>query len=176
MATLLGGLLSAVTLGVLAGPLLMGLYRMTFKTMRGERPQMSDLFNWDGRFLQSFLAFLIFFLISAGISGIGNNSAIAALMNFVLTPFMTMMLGLTIPLILERDLDVAKAINEVGQKIFSKDALMWWIVGLVFAGIGVGGFIGCGVGILITIPWMISSSAIAYRDVFGFDDPNRTNP
>jgi uncharacterized membrane protein len=53
---------------------------------------------------------------------------------------------------------------------------MWWIVGLVFAAISVGGLIACGVGILVTIPWMISSSAIAYRDMFGIDDPNRTNP
>jgi uncharacterized membrane protein len=52
---------------------------------------------------------------------------------------------------------------------------MWWVVGLVFAAITAGGFIGCGIGILITLPWMISASAVAYRDVFGFDDPNRTN-
>jgi uncharacterized membrane protein len=73
-------------------------------------------------------------------------------------------------------MDIAKAINEVGRRIFSKDALMWWIVGLVFAAIGVGGIFACGIGVLVTIPWVISSSAIAYRDMFGIDDPNRTNP
>lgn len=176
MATLLGGFLGAVTIGILAGPLLMGLYRMAFKTMRGERPQMADLFNWDGRFLQAFLAFLIYFLISAGISGAGSNSALAALMSFVVTPFLTVMLGLTMPLILEHDWDISKAINEIGRRMFTKDAFMWWIVGLVFAAIGVGGFFACGIGGLVTIPWMVSSSAIAYRDIFGFDDPNRTNP
>jgi hypothetical protein len=31
------------------------------------------------------------------------------------------------------------------------------------------------VGVLVTLPWMISSAALAYRDVFGIDDPNRTN-
>jgi hypothetical protein len=176
MATLLGGFLSVVTVGILAGPLLMGMYRMAFKTIREERPEMADLFKWDGRFLQAFLACLILFLISAGLSGMGNNNALAALLNFVFTPFLTMLLGLSMPHILERNMDIAKAINEVGRKIFSKDALMWWIVGLVFAAISVGGLIACGVGILVTIPWMISSSAIAYRDMFGIDDPNRTNP
>jgi hypothetical protein len=28
--------------------------------------------------------------------------------------------------------------------------------------------------VLVTLPWMISASAVAYKDVFGIDDPNRT--
>ena len=75
----------------------------------------------------------------------------------------------------QRKVDVANAINEVGRLVFSRDALMWWIVGLVMAAISTAGFVGCGVGVFVTVPWMISSSAVAYRDVFGFDDPNRTN-
>jgi len=75
---------------------------------------------------------------------------------------------------LERRLDVANAINDVGRIIFSRDAFMWWIVGLVFAAITASGTFGCLIGFFVTLPWMICSSAVAYRDVFGFDDPNRT--
>jgi hypothetical protein len=175
VASLLAFILSACTLGVIAGPLLMGLFRMAFATMRGERPVMGDMFNWRGRFLQSFLTALIFGAIYAGLGGIGNNNAFFGLLSAAATPMLTLMLGFTTSLVLERDMDVVNAINHVSRLVFSRDAFMWWVVGLVFAAIAAGGFIGCGIGILITLPWMISASAVAYRDVFGFDDPNRTN-
>lgn len=175
VATLLATVLSICTLGILAGPLLMGLYRMAFKTMRQERPEMNDLFNWGDRFWQAFLAFLIFALIHLGVSGASNSGALSGFLGLVITPFLVSAMGLTVPLMLERKMDVANAINEVGRLVFSRDALMWWVVGLVFSAISTAGLFGCGVGVFVTMPWMISSSAIAYRDVFGFDDPNRTN-
>lgn len=175
LATLLGGLLSTVTVGILAGPLLMGVFRMAFKTMRGERPEIGDLFNWRGNFLQAFLTALIFGAIYIGLGGIGNNNAFFGLVSAAATPFLFLMVGFTTSLILERGWDVAKAINQVARLVFSRDAFMWWVVGLVFAAISVGGVIGCGIGGLVTLPWMISATAVAYRDVFGIDDPNRTN-
>jgi hypothetical protein len=174
LASFIGVILSASTLGIMAGPLLMGLYNMAFKTMRGERPEMGDLFDFKGRFLQAFLAGLIFFLIHAGITGASRGGPLSGIFSFLVTPLLTATLSLTIPLILERRLDVANAINEVGRIIFSRDALMWWIVGLVFATISGAGVFGCGIGLFVTLPWIISSAAVAYRDVFGFDDPNRT--
>lgn len=175
LSTLLTGILSIVTIGILAGPLLMGLFRMAFKTMRGERPQVNDLFQWEGRFAQAFLAFFIFALISFGIPGVDRAGALSSFFSFIATPFLTVLLGLTMPSILERRVDAAKAINDIGRMIFSKDAFMWWIVGLVFASITVGGMIGCFVGIFVTTPWMVCAGATAYRDLYGIDDPNRTN-
>ena len=175
VATLLSIILSFCTVGILAGPLLMGLYRMTFKAMRQERVEMNDLFNWGGQFWQGVLAFVIFLLIHLGISGAIRGGPISGLLGFALSAFVSSVLGLTFPYMLERRADAANAINEVARMIFSRDAMMWWIVGLVFSAISTAGFVGCFIGGLITVPWMISSSAVAYRDVFGFNDPNRTN-
>ena len=175
VATLLAMVLGSATVGILAGPLIMGLFRMAFKTMRQERPEISDLFNWEGRFAASFLAFIIFFLIHLGVSGLTSNGALSGLVSLVISPFLTLLFGLTMPYLLERRADVANAINEVGRLVFSKDAMMWWIVGLVFMAISGAGLAGCFVGIFVTLPWMISSAAVAYRDIFGVDDPNRTN-
>jgi len=174
LATLLGGFLTLITVGILGGPMLLGLYRMAFKTLRGERPQLGDLFNWEGRFLQSFLAFLIFTALYGGVTGIGQGSAISGLLSLVVTPILTIILALVMPFILDRKSDIAAAINEVVRLVFSRDRLMWWVVGLVFATIIAGGLFGCFVGILVTTPWIISAAAVAYRDVFGIDDPNRT--
>ena len=175
LATLLVCIIGIGTLGILAGPMIMGLYRMAFKTIRGERPMINDLFNWDGRFLQAFLAFLIYAAIYGGLQGAGGgNGAIAAILNFAVLPVLTLIFGLAMPMILDRRDDIAASINEVGKTIFTKDAFLWWIVGFVFATIASGGFFVCGIGGLVTVPWIISAFAVAYSNQFGLDDPNRT--
>lgn len=174
VASLLAIIIGASSLGILAGPLLMGLFRMAFATMRGERPVMGDLFNWRGKFLQAFLTALIFGFVHLALGGLGNNNSFFGLLSLAATPLLSVMLGFTVSLILERGMDVVNAINHVAKLVFSRDAFMWWVVGLVFAAITAGGMLACGVGLLVTLPWMISSSAVAFRDVFGFDDPNRT--
>jgi hypothetical protein len=175
VASLVAIAISAGTLGLLAGPLLMGLFRMAFKTMRGERPVWADLFDWHGRFLQAFLTGLIFLVVHLAFGGAGNSSGLLKLLYLGVIPFLSILLGFTMSLVLERGTDVVNSINDAAKLIFSRDAFMWWVVGLVFAAITAGGFIACGIGFLITLPWMISASAVAYRDVFGIDDPNRTN-
>ncbi len=175
VASLVAALLSVATLGILGGPLLMGLFAMSFKTMRGERPEIGDLFRWHGRFVQAFLTALIFVVIHFALGGLGNNNPFFSLVSLFATPLLSVMLGLTMPMISEGGLDLAHAINRVAKLIFSRDWFMWWVVGLVFTAIASGGVLGCGLGVLVTAPWMISSSAVAYRDVFGIDDPNRTN-
>lgn len=172
LATLIGGGLSIVTFGILAGPMLMGMFRMAFKTMRGERPEIGDLFNWRGRFLQAFLAFLIFGIVPFGLFKAGGIFLVLSLV--VIDPLAAIGLAFVMALILERNVDVASALNEVAHTILRRDAFMWWVAGLVFATISAAGMFGCGVAMLVTVPWMISAAAVAYRDVFGIEDPNRT--
>lgn len=173
IGALLGGFLSVCTVGVLAGPLLMGLFRMAFKTMRGERPFLGDLFNWEGRFLQSFLAFVLFAVLHMGTVGAWKNE-IFAILGFVVDPFLAVALALTMGLLQDARKDLASAINDVARRIFSRDALMWWVVGLVFMILSWIGAAACFVGLFVTFPWIVSAGACAYRDTFGFDDPNRT--
>ena len=174
LATLLSAFLSVCSVGILAGPLLLGLYRMAFKTMKGERPVMSDLFAWQGRFLNALITFLIFAIIQATLGGIGSNSSFFGLLSLAVTPLASVMLSFTMSLILDRGVDVMTGLNHAGKLIFSRDTVMWWVVGLVFSAITSIGFFACGAPALVALPWMISSSAVAYRDFFGIDDPNRT--
>jgi hypothetical protein len=173
LATAFGSLLTICTVGILAGPILIGLYRMAFKSMREQRPEMSDLFNWEARFFQAFLLFLIFVVVHLGLTGVGRSETFAML-SFIVNPLLTVALALALPLTFERKMDVAAAINEVSRLIFSRDVLMWWVVGLVFMTIAVFGMIACFFGVFVTTPWIICSAAIAYSDIFAVDDPNRT--
>lgn len=171
--TMFAAFFSLITAGVLAGPLLMGLYRMVFKAMRGERPELGDLFKWEGRFLQAFVTFLIFAAMHLGFTRAGDGG-LFFLLSFLVDPLITISLSLVLPLILERKIDVIKAINEVGRLIFSKDAFKWWLVGLVLVALSFVGTFACFVGVFVTVPWVIASASVAYRDIFGLDDPNRT--
>ena len=175
MGSLIGSFLSVCTLGLLAGPTLLGLYRMAFKAMRGERPDVGDIFEWEGRFLPAAVTFFIFVILHFALGGIAKGS-IGGILDFVVGPFLTIGLALTMPLLLERRMDLAAAINEVGRLIFSRNTLVWWIVGLVFGVINVGGLLACFFGVFITFPFTVSAAAVAYRDTFGLDDPNRTLP
>ena len=175
VASLIAIIISSITAGVLCGPLFMGLLAMAFKTMRGERPLIRDLFDWHGRFIQSFLAGVVFLVAHLILGGAGNNSGFFNIVSLGLIPFLSMLLGFTMSLVLERGTNFVASLKQAAKVIFSRDAFMWWVVGLVFTAITFGGVLACGIGALVTLPWMISASAVAYRDVFGIDDPNRTN-
>lgn len=174
LASMFGAFLTICTVGILAGPMLMGLFRMAFKTMRGERPEMGDLFKWEGKFLNSFLATLIFAVIHSVLVGVGGK--IGLLPFLLVEPAITVGLGLTLSMILERGTDAVTSIQNVFRFVFKKELVMWWVTGLVFWAISVAGLFGCGLGIFITAPWIICSTAVAYRSIFGIDDPNRTLP
>jgi len=175
VGSLIAAFVSVFTLGLLSGPTLMGLYRMAFKTMRGQRPDVGDIFEWEGRFWPAVFTSVIFLVLHLGLGGAAKEG-VASILGFIVGPFLTTGLALTIPLLLERRMDLAAAINEVGRLIFSRNAFMWWIVGLVFTLINMGGFFACFFGVFLTFPWIVCAAAVAYRDVFGIDDPNRTLP
>ena len=69
IGSLIGAVVSTFTLGLLFGPTLLGLYRMAFKAMRGERPDVGDIFEWEGRFQPAVVTFFVYFVVHLGIGG-----------------------------------------------------------------------------------------------------------
>jgi hypothetical protein len=64
IGALIVGLLSIVTLGILAGPLVAGLYGMVVKRVRdGQRPEVGDVFGQMDRFWSFFAAALVLGLL-----------------------------------------------------------------------------------------------------------------
>jgi len=174
VGAVLGTFISLCSAGLLAGPILMGMYRMAFKAMKQETPEMSDLFNWEGKFLPAVLAFIIFVVLWYAVSALGSGHEVFWLLSFVVHPLLHIAFSLTLPMISEGRSDLAGAINSVGRLIFSKDAVMWWVVGLAFIILSYSGLVACGLGVFITFPWIICAAAVAYASIFGFDDPGRT--
>ncbi|HEY6331457.1 MAG TPA: zinc ribbon domain-containing protein [Blastocatellia bacterium] len=174
MASLLGAFLSACTVGLLAGPMMLGLFRMAFKTMKQERPEMSDLFAWEGKFLPAVVVTLIFAVLWLAVPGVGSGHELLWIFGIALHPLLSIGYLLTLPTVSEGRADLAAAINSIGRLIFSKDALMWWVVGLAFLILSGAGIFACGLGIFVTFPWIVCAAAVAYSALFGIDDPNRT--
>jgi len=133
-----------------------GMYRMAVKKLRNNPIQVSDIFS-VGDVLPALL--LGAFLVGLA-SGVG----------FILCIIPGLIIGgllmFTIPLIVDRHLG---AIDAMGQSwnALKGDLLNATLFFLVVSILGVIGALACGVGILVTIPLLVLSIALAYRDFFG---------
>lgn len=178
-------LLSLLSLGLLIGPLTAGFYRMVFKKMRGEQPQVGDLFKGMDRFWPTVFAWVIQFIIFATISGpswvVGSGSAsvtspLTAGLSLLLTPLVWSVFMFVYPLILERQYDTAQALEVAGRLVFSHRAVSFWVAGWILWLATVAGFFLCGVGGLVTIPLVLCAMAVAYSQFFGLPPAQPTQP
>ena len=64
LVSLVAVLLSVITLGVLSGPMMAGTALITLKLARGQQAELNDLFKGFQYFLQSFLLWLVWSIIT----------------------------------------------------------------------------------------------------------------
>jgi len=70
------------------------------------------------------------------------------------------------PLVIDKKLDFWEAM-EVSRKVINRN---WWkMFGLVLVAglVGISGFLGCCIGVYLTMPIMFAALAYAYEDIFG---------
>ncbi|MCS6816977.1 MAG: hypothetical protein N0A16_06625 [Blastocatellia bacterium] len=167
LATLVAGFLSMVTLTITTGPFLLGLYFMAFQVMRGERIQLGDLFKGFEQFGLAFLAWIIEVFIHLSLGGLTERAPLMGLISLAFSPLAFALFAFVYPLILDRKLDIAAALNEAWRIVISRQWVMFWVLGIVFLLILTAGLLGCGIGVFVTLPWIICAAAVAYRDIFG---------
>ncbi len=166
LATLVAGFLSLVTLTITTGPFLLGLYFMAFQVMRGEKIQLGDLFKGFEQFGLAFLAWIIGAFIHLSLGGLTEHAPLMGLVSLAFSPLAFALFAFVYPLILDRKMDIAAALNEAWRIVVSRQWVMFWVLGVVFMLILTAGLLGCGVGVCITAPWIICAAAAAYRDIF----------
>jgi len=169
-------LLSLVTLTLLTGPLLAGFYRMVFKSMRGEKPQVGDLFKGLDRFWPAVFAWVIEAALIGTLSGPSHEYPLFSVASLALTPLVNAIFFFVYPLILERQRDTAAALDEAIHVVFPRNVLPFWVCGLIFEVIFFIGILGCGVGFFVTAPFILCAMAVAYRDFFGLAGPWSREP
>lgn len=168
LASLIAVLLSSLTLGVLAGPMMAGLCLITLALFdkREPKPEVGGVFKGFGYFLQTFLFCLVWGLIVivasiilALVPCIGLLASICLV--YVVQAFL--MFGLF--LIVDKQMAFWPASMESFGKVKTN---FWPFLGLcVVSGlIGSIGTIACGIGVFLTLPIQVCILTIAYRESF----------
>lgn len=168
LANLIATILSAVTLGILSGPMLAGLIIIILAIIDKKEPkaEIGDVFKGFEYFLDSFLFVIIWGAISIAITLLLNlvpcaGQILSMFVSIIISAFI--MFGLF--LIVDRKMSFWPAslasINLVKTNFFPFAGLM--IVAMV---LGYVGALACGIGIIITMPIGACILAVAFRNLF----------
>jgi uncharacterized membrane protein len=160
--------LTVVSIGILAGPMLAGLAIITLQFLREEHPEpdAGKVFRGFDYFLNSFLFMLIWgiaILVGSFILGIFPFIGQLLSLFFVYAAQAFLMFGIF--LIVDKQMNFWPASME---SINTVKTNFWPFFGLsaVASIIGSIGAIAFGIGIVLTIPIQACILAVAYRDVF----------
>jgi hypothetical protein len=169
VASLVAALLSGLSLGILAGPMMAGLIIivLALKDGRIPVPTAGEVFSGFKFFLPTFLFFLVWFILLFVISAVLNlvpilGQALSLALGYVGYAFLMFALFL----IVDQGMDFwqasLKSINTVKENLWPLLAF-----GIVANVIGSAGFLVCFVGGIFTMPFSACLLAVAYRDIFG---------
>ena len=168
LASIFVVVISTVTAGLLAGPMLAGLALVTLQLLdrKEPKPEAGKVFKGFDYFVQSFLFVVVWgigVLIGSVVFGIIPVIGQLASIAFVYAAQAFLMFGMF--LIVDRQMDWLPASMESINVVKTN---FWPFFGLsAVAGIiGSIGAIACGIGIVFTIPIQGCILAVAYREVF----------
>ncbi len=154
----IGAMLFVVPALIVAPPLVAGMYHMAFQQMRGETPQVSDIFWGFSRMMDSVL--LIF--VVALLSSLGSMLCIVPGLVF------SAWYMFALPLMVEKGLSWADAMSE-SKRVVSENLWEFVVFSMLLGTMaGLGSYL-CGVGILATLPLFYLTGAVAYRELFGLE-------
>ena len=167
---LLAGIVSGLTLGILAGPMFVGYFAMFHKSKRGEPVEIGDLFKRIDKdailtgiiFIAAIVAISIVFGILAAVAKVG---AIALVGNLV-----TLAIQLLLAWAFMAQALKARPFMEAYMAsidVWKKDAV-GALIALIVCGIfGYLGIIACGIGVLVTMPMGMGGMMAYYLDKQG---------
>ena len=156
--------LSAVTMGILGGPMMAGLIMIVLATLRKQEPKpgAGDVFKGFEVFANAFLFVLVFFLVGLVLNVIPLLGQLLYVV-YSLGVGTLVMFGLF--LIADRRMAFWPAAMASIEKVKPN---FWPFLGLYVVSCIIGslGMILCGIGVLITIPIHFCIMSVAYSEVF----------
>lgn len=168
LASLIAVVISAITAGILAGPMAAGVLLIVFQLydQKGNQPEVRTLLRGFDFFLNSFLFFLVWgiaiFLVSLILGLVPCIGQLASLF-VVFVAHALLMFGIF--LIVDRKMDFWPA--SVASFNMVKENF-WPFLGFSVVSnlIGSFGAVACGIGVVFTLPIQVCILAVAYRDLF----------
>jgi hypothetical protein len=162
MASLVCVLLSALSFGIIAAPMSIGLFLIIRRFLKKEQPapEVGDLFKGFAFFLNSFLFFLLFIFASVVLSFIPVLGQVAS---FCLGAF----LWWGLMFIAFENLSVGDAIKQLINETKSGDFFLHLLFAVVAGLISSAGFLVCCVGMFFTFPIAYCMMACCYEASYG---------
>jgi hypothetical protein len=168
LAAIIGLVLSTVSIGILAGPMIAGLIIITLQLIRQEdpKPEAGMVFRGFSYFLNAFLFTVIWGIaIVVGSLMVGWFPIIGQLLSlfFVYAAQAFLMFGLY--LIVDKQMNFWPASRE---SIHTVKTNFWPFFGLaaIASIIGSIGALAFGIGVVLTIPIQICILTVAYQEIF----------
>jgi len=175
LASLIALAVSALTAGILSGPMFAGLVIIALRLYDGETPppEAGDVFKGFDVFLSAFLFNLVWGLIAFAAQVIlgGLVPGIGHLAGFVVALSATAAVMFGMFLIVEKRMEfwpASMASFETVKASFFPFLAFYIAVGFI----GSLGTVLCGIGVIVTFPIMLCSLTVAYRDVFSAAGPS----
>lgn len=176
LASLIAIVLSVCSLTILVGPMLVGLILIILglHDNQGSKPEIGDIFKGFNYFLPAFLFVLVWLVILLIVNLVlGFIPCIGSLVAMFLSWSIGALIMFGPFIIAEKNCDFWAASQE---SINTVKANFWpFLAFSVVAGlIGSIGAIACGIGVIITFPIQYCILAVAYRELFGDEEPQAT--
>ena len=175
VAGLIVGVLSSVTMGILAGPLLGGFFLMILRLLDGEKVEIGEVFHGFQYFLPTFLFTLVFgiaiFFVPLILGHLPVIGGVAAPLGALVLETFVMF---ALPLIVDRKLDFWAASMRSVEIV---KQLFWPLLGLhvLVSIIAFAGVILCGIGTIFTAPLAFCVLIVVYRAYFPAEPTSLAN-
>jgi hypothetical protein len=177
VTSLIAGVLGSISVGILAGPLFVGLFGIVLRLRRNTepKPEIQDVFKGFELFLPSFLFVLVWVIINAVGQSLLGMLPLGNFISSCFGLFLGALLMFGFPLIADQKLDFwpasQKSIDTVKPKLV--EFLIFSVALSFLAGIGV---LILGVGIFLTMPLYPCAISVAYDSVFGAEGKAAATP
>lgn len=164
VGALVGGLIGALTLGILGIPIFAGLFKAFRNIQQGKQPEFGDLFSEFSNMGKWFMLWVVMIVVGIAIAIVNAILAITGI-GMIIMPFVGIAVALflffTFPLMIDKNLAAFDAVKESINKV--KNNFGGLILPIILAIIvAEAGGIVFGIGALFTGPWMMIAFWIIY--------------
>lgn len=161
-ACLITGLISVLSVGILAGPLVGGVLILGLKLLRGEPGKLTEIFAHFDQLVPTLAATLVLWGVGLIFWIIGIIPVIGMVISFVATPVLGLLYFLVIGFIVDQKMRPLEAVKR-SFDYFAAEPLQLWLYCLAMMILGGIGAIIFLVGVFLTMPLGMIGMIIDYQ-------------
>ncbi len=170
LACLIAGIISMVSIGILAGPLWGGVLALGLKLLRGEKGELNEIFSHFDQFIPTLLTTLLFTAAGLVLWIIGIIPVIGWILNLAVGPALGLLYFLVIGFIVDQKMRPLEAAKR-SVDCLAAEPIQLWLYSLIMSILSGIGAIILIVGVILTMPLGMVGMAIAYQHLSAKETP-----